>query len=75
MAVLVSVAPWAGAVTTMVSVVVAPVAQVARVQVTEMLPLLVQAQPPLDGVTDTNVTPAGRVSVTVTLLASDGPAL
>ena len=42
-------------------------------QVTETLPVLVQVQPPLDGFTDTNVTPAGRVSVTLTLAASDGP--
>ncbi len=74
-ALFVSVAPWAGALTTMVSVVVDPVAQVARVQVTEMLRLLLQLQPPLDGVTDTKLTPAGKVSVTFTLLASDGPAL
>ena len=44
-AVFVSVVAWAGAVTTIVKVVLDPVFQVARVQVTEMLPLLVQAQP------------------------------
>ena len=71
--VLVRVAALAGAVTTMVKMVEAPLFQLARVQVTEVLPALVQVQPPLDGVTDTNVTPAGRVSVTVTFAASEGP--
>ncbi len=65
----------AGAVTTMVMVVLAPVAQVARVHDTETLPVLLQVQPPLLGLTETNVTPAGNVSVTVTLAASEGPLL
>ena len=67
--------PWLGAVTLMVNVVEEPDAQVARVQVTEALPALVQVQPPLEALTDTNVTPAGRVSVTETLAAADGPLL
>ena len=74
-AVLVRVVPWAGAVTTMVKVVEEPVAQAARVQVTEVLPALVQVQPPLEALTLTKVTPAGRVSVTVTFAAFDGPLL
>ncbi len=75
MAEFVRVVAWFGAVTTTVIVVLLPAAQVGRVQVTEMLALFVQVQPPLDGVTDTNVTPGGSVSVTVTLFASDGPTL
>ncbi len=74
-AVLVIVAPWAGAVTTIVKLVDEPVAQVARVQVTEMLALLLHVQPPLLGVADTNVTPAGKVSNSDTFAASDGPRL
>ena len=74
-AVLVNDAPWAGAVTTMVNVVEEPVAQAARVQVTEVLPALLQVQPPLEALTLTKVTPAGRVSVKVTFAASEGPLL
>ena len=74
-AVLVRVEAFAGAVTTMVKVVEEPVAQAARVQVTEVLPALVQVQPPLEALTLTKVTPAGRVSVTVTFAAFDGPLL
>ena len=59
----------------MVKVVDAPEFQLARVQVTDALPALVQVQPPLEALTDTNVTPAGRVSVTETLAAADGPLL
>ncbi len=70
---LVSVAPCAGAVTTTVMVVLAPVFHAGRVQVTEMLALLLHVQPPLLGVTETNVTPAGSVSVTVMFAESDGP--
>src|SRR5262249_34030098 len=66
--------PCAGAVTWIVIVPVPPVAHEARVQVTEMLPLLVQDHP-AGGVTEPKVTPAGRVSVTETLLASEGPLL
>ena len=40
-------------------------------QVTETLPVFEQAQPV--PVADTKVTPAGRVSVTVRLTASEGP--
>lgn len=70
---LVKVVACAGAVTTMVKLVDDPVAQVARVQVTETLPALLHVQPPLLGVTEPKVTPAGSVSVTVTFAASDGP--
>ena len=59
----------------MVKVVAAPAFQVALVQVTETLPVLLQVQPPLDALTLTKVTPAGRVSVTVTFAASEGPLL
>ena len=65
----------AGAETTTVKVVDEPVLQLALVQVTEVLPALVQVHPPLEGVTDTKVTPAGRVSVRVTFAASEGPLL
>ena len=71
--VLVRVAALAGAVTTMVKMVEAPLFQLARVQVTEVLPALAQVQPPLEALTLTKVTPAGRVSVTVTFAASEGP--
>ncbi len=74
-AAFVTVVGWFGAVTTMVIVVLDPAAQVARSQVTVMLPKLLQVQPPLLGVAETNVTPGGRVSVTLTLVASDAPAL
>ena len=74
-AVLVSDAAWLGAVTTRVNVVAAPAFQVALVHVTETLPVLLQVQPPLDALTLTKVTPAGRVSVTVTFAASEGPLL
>ena len=65
---------WFGAVTTTVNVVDEPAAQVARVHVAEVLPLLLHDQPPFDGVTDPNTTPAGRVSTTETFAASEGPA-
>ena len=52
-------------------VVDAPVANVARVQVTDTFPLLVHAQPGPDA--DPNVTPAGNVSTTLTVVASEGP--
>jgi hypothetical protein len=65
---------WAGAVTTTLMVgAVAPVARPARVQDTDTLPELVQVQPV--PAADTKVTPAGSVSVTVRLAASEGPAL
>ena len=75
LATLSRVAGWFGAVTTMVMVVVEPALQVARSQVTEMLALLLQLQPPLLGLTETKVTPVGRVSVTLTFCAFDGPLL
>ena len=62
----------AGAVTvTVITGAVVPVASAARVQVTDTLPVLEHAQPV--PVALTNVTPAGRVSVTVRLAASEGP--
>ena len=61
--------------TTTVNVVDEPAAQVARVQLTETSPLLLHDQPPFDGVTDTNETPAGKVSTRLTLAASEGPPL
>src|SRR5450631_2252401 len=74
LAVLDNVVAWAGAVTVTVIVgAVAPVASVGRVQVTETLPVLVQVQPV--PVAETKVTPAGRVSVTDRLAASEGPLL
>ena len=66
------VPPWAGAVrTTVMSGADAPVARAALVHVTETSPLFEQAQPAPEA--DTKVTPAGRVSVTDTPAASDGP--
>jgi hypothetical protein len=66
LAVLVS-EPLAGAVTVTVTLLTWPLASVPNVQVTT--PLLL-APPP---VALTNVTVAGNVSVTTTLLALDGP--
>ena len=69
----VSVAASAGAVTTTVIVgAVVPVARVGRVQVTVTFPALMHVQPV--PVADPKVTPAGSVSVTERLAASDGPA-
>jgi hypothetical protein len=72
LAVLAMLPACAGAVTvTVMTGAVAPAAKAGRVQVTEMLALFVQVHPaPL---AETNVTPAGSVSVTETLAASDGP--
>src|SRR4051794_1964740 len=62
----------AGAVTATVIVgAVAPAARAGRVQVLETLPAFVQVQPV--PVADENVTPAGRVSITDSATASDGP--
>src|SRR5664279_1691035 len=73
-AVLVRVPACAGAVTTTVMVgAVAPVTSAGRVQVTDTLPVLVQTQPV--PVAETKVTPAGRVSPTDSVAASDGPLL
>jgi hypothetical protein len=73
-AVLVSAADPAGAVTTTVMVEDAPDASVDVVQLTDTLNALEHdhAEPPS---TDTNVVPAGNVSVTDTATASEGPAL
>ena len=73
-AVLVRLPAWAGAVTvTVITGAVAPVASAALVQVTDTLPTFEQAQPaPL---AETNVIPAGSVSLTVRFAASDGPLL
>ena len=68
------VAPCPGAVTvTVIDGADVPVANVGRVHVTDTLPEFEQAQPV--PVADTNVTPAGNVSVTDNEVASDGPAL
>jgi hypothetical protein len=48
-----------------------PVVRAGRVQVTDTLPEFEHVQPV--PVADTKVTPAGSVSVTVRLAASDGP--
>jgi hypothetical protein len=70
--VLVREADCAGAVTTTVTVgPVVPVVRVGRVQVTETLPVFAHVQPV--PAADTKVTPTGKVSVTVTFEASDGP--
>jgi hypothetical protein len=72
LAVLLSAADWAGAVTTtVIAGAVAPPASVGRVQVTETLPELVHVHPV--PVAETKLTPAGRVSVIETLAASEGP--
>ena len=67
-AMLVSV-PLAGAVTVTVTLVTSPLIKVPKAQFT--MPLLFTPLP----LADTNVTPTGRVSVTTTLLADDGPKL
>ena len=73
-AVFVSEPACAGAVTvTVITGAVAPVPRAARVQVTETLPVFEHTHPV--PVADTNVTPAGNVSVTVRFAASDGPLL
>ena len=72
-AVSVSVAAWAGAVTTtVIAGAVAPLASAGRVHVTDTFPTLVHVQPV--PVADTNVTPAGSVSVTDSPDAAAGPA-
>jgi hypothetical protein len=71
---LVSDAACAGAVATTVIVgAVVDATRAARVHDTDVLPVLVQVHPV--PVADTKVTPAGRVSVIVSVAASDGPAL
>src|SRR3954451_12240295 len=72
LAVLVSAADCAGAVTTtVIAGALAPPASVGRVQVAETSPELLQVHPLRAA--ETNVTPAGRVSVTETFAASEGP--
>lgn len=73
-AVLDSEPACAGAVTTaVIGGAVAPVARAGRVQVTDTLARFVQVHPLPPA--ETKVTPAGRVSVTVTEDASEGPLL
>ena len=61
--------PAAVGVTTIAIVAEAPFARVPRMQVTIEVP----EQEPTDGVADTNVTPAGSVSLTETPAAESGP--
>ena len=61
--------PPVGAVTVTVRLLTAPLASVPNDQFT--MPLLFTPLP----LADTKVTPAGKVSVTTTLLAADGPKL
>ena len=64
----------AGAVTlTVITGAVVDAASTGRVQVTDTFAVLEQVHPAPED--DTNVTPAGSVSVTKTAAASDGPAL
>jgi hypothetical protein len=73
-AVFESDAAAAGAVTTtVITGAVAPAARLGSEQDTDVLPMWVQVQPAPS--TDTNVTPAGSVSVTSRASAADGPAL
>jgi hypothetical protein len=73
LAVLLKLPAWFGALTvTVITGAVAPAASAARVHVTDTLPVFEHDQPV--PVADTNVTPAGSVSVTVRFAASDGPA-
>ena len=73
MTLFVNVPACAGAVTTTVMGALAPAARSARVQVTDVFATFVHAQPV--PVAETNVTPVGKVSVTVRVAASEGPAL
>src|SRR5258706_51275 len=61
--------PLAGAVTTTVRLLIWPLARLPRLQFT--IPLLLTPLP----LSLTNVTETGKVSVTTTLLATDGPML
>ena len=72
LAVLVIVTGFAGAFTTMVIVAVAPMASEPTMQVTV---LEAWVQVPWVELAETNVTPAGRVSVTVVPVAPFGPLL
>jgi hypothetical protein len=69
-AVLVTVPDW-GAVATMVTVAAAPLASEPTAQATVVVP----AQVPWEELEETKVSPAGRVSVTPTPVAVDGPLL
>ena len=60
-------------VTTMVTVAVLPLAMSPKLQVT--MPSASLQGPPWLGLADTKVTPAGKVSVTITPVASEGPVL
>lgn len=60
-----------GSVTVKVIVAEAALAKVPRLQVTVVVPL----QLPVFGVAETNVVPAGRMSVTTTFVADAGPLL
>src|SRR6266571_403842 len=57
--------------TTMLATAELPLARLPKLQITVAVPLHV----PCVGVAGPKVTPAGRVSVTVTLVAGDGPLL
>ena len=64
--------PWAWGVTLIETLALPPIAIVPSGHVT--VPDAWE-QVPWDGVAETKVTPAGRVSVTVVLVAPEGPAL
>ena len=70
-AVLETVPDMLGLLTTSTAVATPLAGTVPREQVTVLVPV----QDPCDGVAETNVVPAGRVSLTVTLAARLGPAL
>ena len=73
LALLSAVPACAGAVTvTVMAGALAPLASDGLVQVTETLPALTHVQPV--PAADTNVTPAGRVSTTLSAVAAAGPA-
>ena len=59
------------AVATMVTVTKLPLLMAPRLQFTVVVPV----QVPVPGVAETNVSPAGKVSVRFTAVAADGPAL
>ena len=72
MAVLATVPIEFGPVMTSTTVAEPPAARVPREQLTVLVPE--QDDPAGDGVAETNVVPAGRMSVTVTFAAGLGPA-
>jgi hypothetical protein len=71
-AVLATVPDVLGLLTTSTTVAEPPAARVPREQLTVLVPE--QDDPAGDGVAETNVVPAARVSLTVTLAARLGPA-